>query len=232
MTTTRTTTQRIYDGDGDQLMTDQQMQERLIVLPGGMPSKQADPSPHIRVMWGQHLLDDIVAGRYRSFVCAVNAEDNSHGIISKLADMVKTSQWSPESITKHTQKFAHRDTVTVIKFDMDTIEVLGLLRPTGREHLTLKDLGHGMSVATEMIRRKPNLRSPAAAVSFLGAHANKLVDEHGQEPSFETVLRVMSESGFTGDVYPAPWMWESAPTGVYARYPFPPSLDEMRMGGF
>lgn len=229
---TQIQTPRIYDGDGDQLMTDHEIQERLIVLPDGSPSKQADPSQHIRVMWGQHLLDDVVAGRYRSLVCAVNAEDNSHGIISKLADLVKTSQWSPESITNHTKMFAHRETMTVIKFDMDTIEVLGLLRPTDKDHLTLNDLGHGLSVATEMIRRKPNLRLPVASVSFLGAQANALIDENGQEPSFETVLRTMHEAGFSGDVYPAPWMWESAPTGVYARYPFPPSLDAMRMGGF
>lgn len=228
----RTQTTRIYDGDGDQLMVENAIQERLIVLPDGRPSKQANSAPRIRIMWGQHLLDDVVAGRYRSIVCAVNADDNSHGIISKLAELVPTSQWTPKSITNHTQMFAHRETVTVIKFDMDTIEVLGLLRPTNRDHLTLKDLGHGFTVVSEMLRRKPELRLPVASVSFLGAHANALVDEHGQEPSFETVLRTMHEAGFHGDVYPAPWMWESAPTGVYARYPFPPSLDSMRMGGF
>lgn len=228
----RTQTTRIYDGDGDQLMVDHAIQERLIVLPDGRPSKQANNAARIRIMWGQHLLDDVVAGRYRSIVCAVNADDNSHGIISKLADLVTTSQWTPKSITTHTQMFAHRETVTVIKFDMDTIEVLGLLRPTNRDHLTLKDLSQGFSVVSEMVRRKPGQRRPVAAVSFLGAHANALVDEHGQEPSFETVLRTMHEAGFDGDVYPAPWMWESAPTGVYARYPFPPSLDSMRMGGF
>ena len=82
-----------------------------------------------------------------------------------------------------------------------------------------------------MVRRKTQ-RLPTASVSFLGAHANKLVDEHDREPSFETVLRSMHDSGFTGDVYPAPWMWESAPTAVYARYPFPASLEAMREGGF
>jgi len=230
--TTKAKTTRIYDGDGDQLMVDHAIQERLIVLPDGRPTKQADKAARIRLMWGQHLLDDVVAGRYRSIVCAVNADDNSHGIISKLADMVTTSQWTPESITAHTQMFAHRESVTVIKFDMDTIEVLGLLRPTNRDHLTLKDLGQGFSVASEMVGRKPWQRRPVASVSFLGAHANALVDEHGQEPSFETVLRTMHEAGFAGDVYPAPWMWESAPTGVYARYPFPPSLENMREGGF
>ncbi len=230
--TTKAKTTRIYDGDGDQLMVDHAIQERLIVLPDGRPTKLAEDTARIRLMWGQHLLDDVVAGRYRSIVCAVNAEDNSNGIISKLADLVTTSQWTPESITAHTQMFAHRETVTVIKFDMDTIEVLGLLRPTNRDHLTLRDLSQGFSVASEMVNRKPSHRRPVASVSFLGASANALVDEHGQEPSFETVLRTMHEAGFSGDVYPAPWMWESAPTGVYARYPFPPSLENMREGGF
>ena len=230
--TTKTQAHRIYDGDGDQLMTEQQIHERLIVLPGGLASKEVDTSPHMRVMWGHHLLDDLVCGRYRSFVCGVNVEDNSHGIISKVADLVKTSQWTPESITEHTRRFAKRDTVTVIKFDMDTIEVLGLLRPEGMKKLTLKDLGLGMSVVTEMVLRKPMQRRPVASASFLGGRANSLVEPDGHEPTFEAVLRTMHEAGFTGDVYPAPWMWESAPTGVYARYPFPDSLDHMREGGF
>ena len=36
-------------------------------------------------MWGQCLLEDLLAGRYRSLVCAVNAKDNGHGIITELA---------------------------------------------------------------------------------------------------------------------------------------------------
>jgi hypothetical protein len=42
----------------------------------------------------------------------------------------------------------------------------------------------------------------------------------------------MHEAGYAGDVYPAPWMWESAPTAVFARYPFPDSLETMRQGGY
>ena len=73
---------------------------------------------------------------------------------------------------------------------------------------------------------------PTASVCFLGAHANRLENETGHEPTFEAVLRTMHDAGFVGDVYPALWMWESAPTAVYARYPFPASLDTMREGGF
>ena len=54
----------------------------------------------------------------------------------------------------------------------------------------------------------------------------------GREPSFEGVLRVMYEAGYRGDVYPSLRMWELAPTGVFASYPFPKSLDVMRKGGF
>jgi hypothetical protein len=222
---------RIYDGDGDQLMVDQQLQERLVILPDAHPFKKPDTNACLRILWGQHMLDDLLAGRYRALVCAVNAEDNSHGIIGQLAHLLPTSQWDAASITKHARQFAHSDSITVIKFDMDQLEVLGLLRPTKHKHLTLPDLSHGFGIAAEMIRRKPQ-RMPAASVSFLGARANALLDSDGNEPSFESVLREMHQAGFVGDVYPSPWMWESAPTAVYARYPFPESLDQMRQGGF
>ena len=163
----------------------------------------------------------------------MNAEDNSHGIISQLAHLLPTSQWDTKSITDYGKMFAHRESLSVLKFDMDAVEVLALLRPTSHPHMTLADLRYGFRFVTEMVKQKPS-RRPVASVSFLGAHANKLVelDESESEPSFETVLRVMHEAGFTGDVYPAPWMWESAPTAVFARYPFPESLEQMRQGGF
>ena len=223
---------RIYDGQGDELMGDQaSTSDRLVLVPDRMPSREADTTARIRLMWGQHLLDDLLAGRYRSLVCAVNAEDNSHGILSQVAQMLPTSQWTPHSITEHAKRFVTRDEVTVIKYDMDAVEVLALLRPAHRSHLTLADLTLGFKIVTEMVRRRTQ-RLPVASVSFLGARANKLIGEGGQEPTFETVLRTMHEAGFNGDVYPAPWMWESAPTAVYARYPFPDSLTTMREGGF
>jgi hypothetical protein len=42
----------------------------------------------------------------------------------------------------------------------------------------------------------------------------------------------MYSAGFRGDVYPSPWMWESAPVGVFPRYPFPEVLKQMCEGGF
>ena len=48
----------------------------------------------------------------------------------------------------------------------------------------------------------------------------------------KSVLRTMHDAGYRGDVYPALGMWELAPTGVFASYPFPESLNVMRSGGF
>ena len=117
-----------------------------------------------------------------------------------------------------------------MKYDMDMVEVLALLRPANRDHMTLTDLSVGFKIVSEMIRVRTS-RLPSASVSFLGARSNALVDSNGNEPSFETVLRIMHQSGYTGDIYPAPAMWAAAPTAVYARYPFPPSVESMRHGG-
>lgn len=221
----------IYDGQGDELMVDRTAAERLVLVPDAPLSSDADRSARIRIMWGQHMLDDLVAGRYNSLVCAVNAEDNSRGLIGRLAELLPTSQWTGRSITEYAARFVTRDEVTVLKFDMDAVEVLALLRPAQHETLTLRDLSLGFQIVSEMLRRKTE-RLPTASVSFLGARVNRLFEDADQEPSFETVLRTMHEAGYTGDVYPAPWMWESAPTTVYARYPFPGSLEKMREGGY
>lgn len=74
----------------------------------------------------------------------------------------------------------------------------------------LEDLSLGFKIVTEMIRRRTE-RLPSASVSFLGTHSNLLADEHGIEPSFESVLRVMYDAGYHGDVYPAPGMWAVGP---------------------
>jgi hypothetical protein len=113
---------------------------------------------------------------------------------------------------------------------MDAVEVLAVLRPAGCDHLSMADLASAMPIVTQMINGRLD-RQPSASVSFLGAHSNALRDAEGKEPSLETVLRLMHESGYRGDVYPAPSMWEAAPTALYARYPFPESLETMRQGG-
>ncbi len=226
--------QHIYDGDGDRLMEEKKQEaiDRIILLPDKPPSRTPDPTPKLRIMWGQHLLEDLLVGRYRTLVCAVNAHDNARGIITQLATLLPTSQWDEQSITARAKQFSHGDTVKVLKYDMDAVEVLALLRPPDHDSLNLADLSRGFGIVTEMINAKSD-RQPSASVSFLGARSNALVNSQGHEPSFETVLRIMHEAGYTsGDVYPAPGMWTCAPTSVYARYPFPPSLESMRHGGF
>jgi len=205
--------------------------DRIILVPDTLPSREPDPTRRCRIMWGQHLLEDLLAGRYRSLVCAVNAEDNSHGIITQLASLLPTSQWDEESITAHAKRFAAAGgPVKVIKYDMDSVEVLAVLRPADRQSLTLMDLAAAFRIVTEMLRTRTD-RLPSASVSFLGGRSNRLIGKGQAEPSFEAVLQVMYEAGYAGDVYPAPAMWEAAPTGVFARFPFPSSLDRMRNGG-
>ena len=230
-TTTRAV--RMYDGDGDILMQKQHedLEDRLLLVPDALPSKAPDLTPHIRIQWGQHLLEDLLAGRYRTLVCGVNAQDNSHGIITQLATLLPTSQWDGKSITTYAAQFAtDENRVRVLKYDMDTVEVLAILRP-GKRHLTTSDLSAAFKIVAEMIRSKPG-RTPSASVSFLGARANMLVDDKGKEPTFETVLRTMYEAGYIGDVYPSPAMWHLPNTGLFARYPFPRTLDRLRDGGF
>lgn len=228
-TQTRPTT--IYDGHADDLIVDTNFSEKLTIIPDGKPSSKPDTTHRLRIMWGQHLLDDVLAGRYRSLVCAVNTENNAHGIIAQLATLLPTSNWTAKTITEYAQQFTGNKQTSVLKFDMDAIEVLALLRPSDQDEMTLNDLGHGFEVVSEMLRRKTE-RLPTASVSFLGARANRLCDGQGGEPSFETVLRTMNEAGFAGDVYPSPWMWDSQPTALYARYPFPASVKQIRDGGF
>jgi len=221
----------VYKGDGDQFMQEH-VADRIVLVPDAYPSKKPDGQRRIRIMWGQHLLDDLVEGRYRTLVCAVNSHDNSHGIISQLAAFNPASQWDAESITayaQHISRTGHK--AKVLKYDMDTIEVLAVLRPPTENLLTLSTLASAMRIIAEMLDRKPD-RQPSASVSFLEARVNQLVDERGQEPCFETVLSVMHEAGFSGDVYPSPGLWHAAPTAVFARFPFAGSLDERRKGGY
>jgi len=121
--------------------------------------------------------------------------------------------------------------VTVVKYDMDRVMVLGLLRPSEDEHLTLDHLTSGFRMISAMLSARPD-RLPVASVSFLGARANKLIDSQGSEPRFESILRAMYDAGYRGDVYPSLVMWASSPAGVFPRYPFPDSFKQMREGGY
>ena len=139
--------QKIYEGDGDQFMTIERTApgERIMMIPDAMPGKVPDTSPHIRIMWGQHLLEDLLLGRYRSFVCAVNTRDNSRGIIGQLAALLPTTQWNEQSVTAYAVRFsAGVERVKIVKYEMDMLEVLAILRPPGAAHLTVDHLVFGV----------------------------------------------------------------------------------------
>lgn len=227
---------RLYDESAEDLLRSDLFPDRVSLLPGesGGP---IEPGRRIRILWGQDMLRDLLDGRYRSVVCGVNDEDNSHGIISQLVNLVTTSQWNTASVTSYARMFHESVAVHaagdrepyVLKYDLDSLLILALLRPKGRDHFTLADLSRGFATVVKMLRGRRE-RLPVATVSFLGARSNRLVGDDGQEPSFETVLRTIFDAGFRGDVYPSPQMWRFGHVGVFPSYPFPEGLTRMREG--
>ena len=230
---------RLYDGETDSLMSADLAPDRLTLLPGDAAAATGTMSAtqRIRIMWGQDLLRDVLDGRYRSIVVGVNDTDNARGIIAQIVELVQTSQWTARSVTSFARMFqdsvsihAARDKEPyVLKFDLDQLLVLALLRPKGRDHFTLEDLSRGFATVTKMVADRRD-RLPIARVSFLNARANRLVGDDGVEPSFEAVLRTMYGAGFRGDVYTAPAMWKLGHVGVLPGYPFPAGVSRMREG--
>ncbi|MBX3354884.1 MAG: hypothetical protein KF724_04220 [Phycisphaeraceae bacterium] len=227
---------RIYSDDGDRLMDPPKGGPRITILPAGDP-RAVSAQRKIRLQWGQHLLDDVLDGRYRTVVCGVNEEDNSHGVLGELLKLVPTSQWTLASATSYAKVFRNAVSLHakedrepyILKFDLDRLLVLGLLRPAGRGHFNLEDIYRGFRTIANMLEGR-NDRRPVASVSFLGAKSNRLLDHTGNEPSLEAVLKAMYTAGFDGDVFPPVASWELPPTGVFSRYPFPESIDRMRQG--
>lgn len=200
-----------------------------------------DKHGRVRILWGQQMLPDLLASRYRAVVCGVNSHDNSHGIIAQLVDLTDTSQWTAKSVTSYAKMFteavglhaADDREPYILKYDLDNLLVLALLRPKGREYFTLDDLARGFQTVVKMLQGRRE-RLPVASVSFLGARSNRLIESEKsqREPSFEAVLRTMYAAGFRGDVYPAPRAWAMGHIGVFPSYPFPEGLEAMRQGGF
>lgn len=222
---------RLFDDEADALMSPAQFPQRLTLLPG------AGDVDRMRIMWGQDMIRDLVDGRYRTVVCGVNDTDNSHGVVSQLVDLVPSSQWSAKSVTSYARMFQesvgihamHDKEPFVLKFDLDSILILALLRPKGKDHFTLSDLSRGFRTVQKMLADRRD-RGPSCTVSFLNAKANRLVGADGGEPSFETVLRTMYQAGFRGDAYPPIGAWNQGGATVFPTYPFPEGLDRMRQG--
>ncbi|MCC5787134.1 MAG: hypothetical protein JJU33_10595 [Phycisphaerales bacterium] len=225
----------LYEGGADALVRYEQTTERVTLLPA--EAGRLEPGRRLRILWGQDMLKDVIDGRYRAVVCGVNDEDNAHGIVAQIVNLVTTSQWSVNSVTSYAKVFqdavsvhaAHDKEPYVLKYDLDSLLVLALLRPKGRDHFTLADLSRGFKTVCKMIHGRVD-RQPIATVSFLGARSNRLVGEDGTEPSFEAVLSTMYETGFRGDVYPSPQLWNYGDIGVFPTYPFPEGLERMREG--
>lgn len=226
---------RLYDDDADYLMHGPASRERVTLLPS--PAGRIEPGQRLRILWGQDMLRDVLDGRYRTIVCGVNDQDNSHGIVAQLVNLVTTSQWSVHSVTSYAKMFQEAVSIHaandrepfVLKYDLDAVLIFALLRPKGRDHFTTQDLQRGFETVTKMLQGRRE-RRPVASVSFLGAHSNRLVGAGGKEPSFETVLRTMFDAGYRGDVYPSPSAWNFGEVGVFPSFPFPESLDRMRAG--
>jgi hypothetical protein len=226
---------RLYDDDADHLMDGSDARERVTLLPPG--TGRVEPGHRLRILWGQDMLRDVLDGRYRTIVCGVNDQDNSHGIVAQLVNLVTTSQWSVHSVTSYARMFQEAVSIHaandrepfVLKYDLDEVLIFALLRPKGRDHFTLADIRRGFDTVSKMIQGRRE-RRPVASVSFLGARSNRLQGPDGREPSFETVLRTMYEAGFRGDVYPSPSAWNFGQMGVFPSYPFPESVERMRAG--
>ena len=229
---------RLYDDDADALMRTEQFPKRVSLLPPDS-GRRIEPGARLRILWGQDMLRDILDGRYRTVICGVNEEDNAHGIVAQIVHLVTTSQWSERSVTSYARMFsdsvsvhaAHDREPYVLKYDLDGLLIMALLRPKGRDHFSLGDLSRGFRTITKMLAGRSD-RRPVCSVSFLGARSNRLLEGEGSggEPSFEAVLRTMYEGGFRGDVYASPQMWELGHVGVFPSYPFPESLERMRGG--
>ena len=227
---------QIYKDDGDRLVEASRETQRVVLLPTGDP-KQVSDIKGIRIQWGHHLLNDLVEGRYRTVICGVNDVDNHSGILGELLELIPTSQWSLESATSYAKMFRNAVALHskedhepyVLKFDLDRLLIFALLRPANRDHFTLEDIYRGFRTISKMLEGRRE-RRPAATVSFLGAKSNRLCDKNGGEPSLEEVLDAMYQAGFDGDFYPPVQTWDNAPTGVFANFPFPESIDRMRQG--
>ena len=188
----------LYDDEGDLLLEADKRADRVVLLPSGDPRHASRDPDRIRIQWGQHLLADLVAGRYRTAVCAVNDADNTHGIVGELLQLVPTSQWNVKTATAYARMFHESVAVHapedrepyVLKFDLDRLLIMAILRPRDRDHFTLDDLSRGFQTVAKMLAGRRE-RWPVASVSFLGAKSNRLVGADGREPSFESVLRTV-----------------------------------------
>ena len=85
---------RLYDDEGDALVQADTRSSRVILVPAGDPKVACTDRDRIRIQWGHHLLADLLGGRYRTVICGLNDEDNAHGILGELLEIVPTGRWT------------------------------------------------------------------------------------------------------------------------------------------
>ena len=163
---------QIYQDDGDRLMQVSRGMKGITVVPQG-DVRAASGQRRIRIQWGQHLLDDLLRGRYRTLICGVNERDNSHGILGEVLRLVPTSQWTLASVTSFAKTFRTASSLHgkddrepyVLKFDLDRLLVLALLRPADRDHFTLDDVERGFRTVSLMLDAASTATRPQASRS-------------------------------------------------------------------
>src|SRR5436190_1693725 len=98
---------------------------------------------------------------------ACSVEQRFQCDVTTQAEKLPTSQWNEGSITDYAGHFVQPHHVTVVKYDMDRVKVLSLLRPAQHQHLTPEDLAEGFRRISAMLHARPD-RLPVASVCFLG----------------------------------------------------------------
>ena len=127
---TATTESTLYDEGAEALLSSEQFADRISLLPD--ETSRIEAGQRVRILWGQNMLLDVLDGRYRAVICGVNDEDNSHGIIAQLVNLITTSQWSTQSVTSYARMFqdsvsvhaAHDREPYVLKYDLDSLLIL------------------------------------------------------------------------------------------------------------
>ncbi|MEL6908464.1 MAG: hypothetical protein AAFP22_23845, partial [Planctomycetota bacterium] len=90
---------------------------------------------------------------------------------AQIVDLIRTSQWTVDTVTNYAKMFqqsvathAGRDSEPyVLKYDLDSVLVLALLRPKGQDHFTPVDLRRGFETVTSMLEHRIDRRPAAEA---------------------------------------------------------------------
>ena len=122
--------------------------------------------------------------------------------MGELLELVPTSQWNVQTATAYAKMFhesvavhaPHDKEPYILKFDLDQLLIMAILRPRDKEHFTLEDLSRGFGTVAKMLAGRRE-RLPVASVSFLGAKSNAIMGPNGSGKS-TLALVLAGHSGF------------------------------------